>query len=276
VEKGRTICPSCNKEIILEIPSKVKKFEVVCPHCKNKFFVQPKSDEKKSNEECLWIEHGEPRKAILSCRKTKTKKPKIAGMLLIIVLIIGLVTAIFSEVFIIYSLDIASAAGITGSVSLKVTDMSNNSIEDVNIKINGLNGYTDENGFFSIDNVSLGILTIEISKEGYKNQILKKLVPPIFNFVTNIKLREGEGYEEKVEYDSLACTMILAILLVFTVLAILSCFQRKNLDIAIFGSFISIFTFGFFFINSIISIIAFILVYKSMEEFENGEKGKIF
>jgi len=276
VEKGRTICPSCKKEIILDIPDKIRKFEVVCPNCRNRFFIQAKSDNIKSKDECLWIEHGEPRKTILSCQKPKTNKPKIAGVLLICVLIIGLISALFSETFIVSSLNIASIAGITGSVRIRVTDLSNNSIENATIKINGINGITNKDGVFSIENVKLGIQTIEISIPGYKNQTIRKLVPPIFNFETIVKLSKGEGNEEKVKYDSLACSMVLIIFLVFTILASLACLRRMHLDIALFGSFISIFTFGFFFIGSILSIIAFVIIYKSMEEFEDGKKGKIF
>jgi len=276
VEKGRTICPSCKKEIILDLPDKVKKLEVVCPNCSNRFLIKPKSDDLKSKDECFWIEHGEPRKTILSGLKPKTKKPKIAGLLLICVLIVGLVTVVFSESFIVTSLDIGNSAGITGSIMIKVTDISNNSIENAAIQINGIDGLTDKNGIFNIDNIKLGIQTVEISSSGYKSQTFKKLVTPIFNFETIIKLKEGDGHEEKVEYNSLACSLVLIIFLIFTALATLACLKRKNLDIALFGSFISIFTFGFFFIGSILSIIAFIIICKSMEEFEDGKKGKIF
>ena len=162
--KGRTICPNCKKEIILDLPDKVKKFEVVCPNCNNRFFIQAKSDDIKSKDECLWIEHGEPRKTILSGRKPKTNKPKIAGILLICVLTIGIVTAVFSETFIISSLNVASGFGITGSVKIKVIDLSNNTIDNATIKINGINGMTNEDGVFNVDNVKLGIQTIEISK----------------------------------------------------------------------------------------------------------------
>jgi len=258
------------------MPDKISKFEVICPNCGNKFFIQCTSGDIKSKDECLWIEHGEPRKTVLSCLRPKTKKPKIAGMLLICVLIIGIITALFSEAFIISSLNIASTAGIIGSVKIKVNDLFNDSIENANIEINGINGSTNKDGVFSIDNVKLGIHTIEISKQGYKNLTIKKLITPIFNFETTIILRVGEGHEEKAEYENLACSLVLIIFLIFTLLAALSCLNRKHLDIALFGSFISIFTFGFFFIGSILSIIAFILIYKSMEEFEDGKKGKFF
>ncbi len=274
--KGRTICPSCKKEIILDLPDKVKKFEVICPNCSNRFLIQAKSDDIKSEDQCLWIEHGEPRKTVLSGRKTKTNKPKIAVLLLICVLIIGLVTAVFSETFITSSLNVASSIGFTGSVKIKVTDLSNISIDNATIKINGISGITNKDGIFNIDNVKLGILTIEISKSDYKNQTLKKLVTPFFSFETIIKLSEGEGNVDNIEYNSLACSMILIIFLIFTVLALLACLKRKHLDVALFGSFLSVFTFGFFLIGSILSIIAFILIYKSMEEFEDGKKGKIF
>jgi len=276
VAKGRTICPNCKKEIILDLPDKVKKFEVVCPNCSNRFFIQAKSDDIKSKDECLWIEHGEPRKTILSGRKPKTNKPKIAGILLICVLIIGIVTAVFSETFIISSLDVASSVGITGSVKIKVIDLSNNTIDNATIKINGINGITNKDGIFNVDNVKLGIQTIEASKSDYKNQTLKKLVIPFFSFETIIKLSEGDGNKDSIKYNSIACSMVLIILLIFTVLALLACLKRKHLDVALFGSFISIFTFGFFLIGSILSIIALILIYKSMEEFEDEKKGKIF
>ncbi len=276
MEKGRTKCPNCNKEIILNMPDKISKFEINCPNCSHKFFIQCTSDDIKSKEECHWIEHGEPRKTVLSSLKPKTNKPKIAGFLLLCVLIIGLFTTIFSEAFIVSSLNIATSAGFTGTVRIKVIDLSNNSIENANIEIEGINRSTNKDGIFSVDNVKLGIQTIVISKQGYKIDTIKKLVTPFFNFETTVRLRDGEGHEEKAEYESLACSMFLIIFLIFTLLAALACLKRRHLDIALFGSFISIFTFGFFFIGSIFSIIAFILIYKSMEEFENGKKGKFF
>ena len=276
MDKGRTKCPSCRKEIIIDLPDKAKKQKVSCPECRTKFFIDITPEDIKSKDECLWIEHGEPRKTILSSKKPKTNRPKIAGMLLICVLIIGIITVIFSDAFISSSLDIVSSAGITGSIKIKVLDFSNNSIENAAIKIENLTGFTDKDGVVNIKNIYYGIKTIEISKSGYKNQTLKKLVIPFLNFETVIKLAEGEGHEEKAENNSLACSLIIIILLVFTFLAAISCLKRKTVDIALFGSFISIFTFGFFFICSILSIIAFIIIYKSMEEFENGKKGKVF
>jgi hypothetical protein len=81
---------------------------------------------------------------------------------------------------------------------------------------------------------------------------------------------------DKVEFDSSGCTFILAIFSIFALVGVVACLKRRNLDAAIVGSLIGIFSFGFFFIGSIISIIACILIWKSKEEFENGNKGKIF
>ena len=63
---------------------------------------------------------------------------------------------------------------------------------------------------------------------------------------------------------------------IFALMGAITCFKRQHLDVASVGSLIGIFSFGFFFIGSILSIIAFVLIMKSREEFENGKKGKIF
>jgi hypothetical protein len=52
--------------------------------------------------------------------------------------------------------------------------------------------------------------------------------------------------------------------------------KRKHFDVAVAGSIISIFSFGFFLIGAIISIIAFIIIMKCKEEFDDGKKGKTF
>jgi hypothetical protein len=105
--KGRTTCPKCKQEIILDLPNK-GKHEIVCPKCNNKFSIQ-KCDDSISIQECSWEEHGEPRKTVLSSMKPKTKMPKYAAIILACVFIIGITTAVFSESFIESSLDVASS-----------------------------------------------------------------------------------------------------------------------------------------------------------------------
>ena len=47
-------------------------------------------------------------------------------------------------------------------------------------------------------------------------------------------------------------------------------------DVAVVGALLGIFSFGFFLLGSILSIISLFLILSSKEEFENGKKGKSF
>ena len=71
-------------------------------------------------------------------------------------------------------------------------------------------------------------------------------------------------------------SIIIIIFSVFTLFAIYACIKRKYFILAIVGSFIGIFSFGFYLINSILSIIALILIFISMDEFQDEKKGKTF
>ena len=273
--KGKTTCPKCKHEFVLDVPKNCEKHEVVCPKCKNKFFIRAKSPNQKSDEECSWVEYGEPRKTILSSIKRNTNRPKISAILLMCVFILGITTAIFSETFITTSMDVASGVGLTGSVEILVTDLSNNSLENINIEINGKTGTTNQKGIFFAENIELGIQTLKISSNIYENQTREILITPFFNIESTFKIEQGAS-NKKSSYDAIGCSIIFAIFSIFALLGAITSFKRQHLDVAIVGSLIGIFTFGFFFIGSILSIIAFVFIMKSREEFENGKKGKIF
>ncbi len=274
--KGRTTCPNCKHEFEVDVPDDKDKCEAVCPKCDKKFSIQPKCSDSKSNDECSWEEHGEPRKTVLSKIKPRTQKPIIAAILLVCVFSLGITTAVFSEAFVISSTDLASGIGLKGTVEILVTDQSNNSIEDINIVLDNYSGKTDENGLFSAKNVELGIHTLQLFGEGYKTQSREIVVTPFFNTESTLKMEEGDGLLDTKEFDSTGCTLILAIFSVFALLGTITCLKRHHIDVAYAGSLIGILSFGFFFIGSILSIIAFVLIMKSKEEFENGKKGKIF
>ena len=91
--KGKTTCPCCNKEIVLDIPENSKTHKITCPSCNHKFIVK-KTNKENTEKECGWEEHGEPRKAILSSSKKKTKKPIISSFLLLTVGVLGIFTAV--------------------------------------------------------------------------------------------------------------------------------------------------------------------------------------
>jgi hypothetical protein len=96
--KGRTKCPKCNNDFIIEIPSGKERYKATCPNCKNKFYIK-KSDECTDLEDkCIWEEHGEPRKTILSSIKPRTDKPIIIVLLFGIILILNFISFIFIQI----------------------------------------------------------------------------------------------------------------------------------------------------------------------------------
>jgi DNA-directed RNA polymerase subunit RPC12/RpoP len=275
--KGRTSCPKCKHEFVLGLPDDNNKHEISCPNCKSKFVIQAKCADNEKGEECSWEEHGEPRKTILSKLKPKTNKPIMAIILLVIVFAIGLTTAIFSDVFIASTMDVASDLGLTGSIEIYVIDYeSNNSIEGINITINDITGETDDKGVYSVENVELGILTVKLSGSNYKTQTYEILITPFLNSDSTIMMEKGNGTVDKVNFDTVGCFIILTIFSIFSLVGVIACLKRQHIDVAVASSFLAIFSFGFFFFGSILSIIALVLIIRSKEEFENGKKGKIF
>jgi len=94
IMKGKTRCPQCNYEFVMDIPDNSEMHKIVCPKCSNSFVIKKSCKEEKENEECGWEEHGEPRKTILSSLKKRTNKPIIASFLLLAVGILGIFTAV--------------------------------------------------------------------------------------------------------------------------------------------------------------------------------------
>jgi len=86
--KGRTVCPQCNHEFIIDVPDDVEKHEIICEQCHNKFTIRCSAKQGCISGE--WEEYGEPRKTVLSSLKPKTKKPIVASFLLLTVCVLGL------------------------------------------------------------------------------------------------------------------------------------------------------------------------------------------
>ena len=274
--KGRLICPKCKQEFVLDVKKDSKNVEAVCPQCNNKCICEIKSFKPESNGDLSWVEHGEPRKTILSSIRPKTKTLMIASILLFCAFGLGITTAFFSETFIESSMDLASKVGFSGTIKVIVTDQLNNSVANITIKINNINGTTNDKGILFIENVRPGLQKLEISGEGYKTQTCEILVIPILVSESKIKMEVGEGQGKDVTFDFTGCTFIILIFSIFSLLASISCLKHEHYDIALIGSLIGIFSFGFFFVGSIISIIAFVLIVRNKEEFRNETKGKIF
>jgi len=273
--KGRTKCPECKHEFVLDIPATDKKHKAVCPECNSEFTIKVSdSHDEESDEECYWEEHGEPRKTILSSIKPHTNKPKTAAIILVCVFAIGLTTAVFSESFIETSLGVASSIGLKGDVEIKLTDKINDSSSNLTVTIDGKPIHEQGNGIYKI-NTEPKLSMIEISKENYPTIKKEILVTPFFTSYHQITLNE-EKNEKISSYDTVGCSIIIGIFSVFALFGTIACLKRKHFNLAVVGSIVSIFSFGFFMIGSILCIIALVIIIKAKDEFDNGKKGKIF
>ena len=274
--KGRTKCPNCKHEFLLDLPQDSKKIKLVCPNCENEFTIQAKRSSDKSEKKCYWEEYGEPRKTILSSIKPKTNKPMIAIIILTCVFALGITTAVFSDIFIVSTLDTASAFGMTGSVEVHVINETNNSVDNVIINIEGADNLKKTgNGSYYAKNVELGIKEITIISSEYNDITEEILVTPFFESYHKITVTKGTSNEKNV-FDTAGCSIIIIIFSVFALMGAVACIRRKHFDVAVAGSLLGILSFGFSMIGSILSIIAFAFIIKSKEEFDNGKKGKTF
>lgn len=91
--KGRTTCPKCEHEFIMDVPENTEKHTVECPSCNHSFIIKRTCYEE-TDDECGWEEHGEPRKTILSSLRKKTSKPIYASFLLLAICVLGIFTAV--------------------------------------------------------------------------------------------------------------------------------------------------------------------------------------
>jgi predicted Zn finger-like uncharacterized protein len=279
--KGRILCPKCNHEFIAEAKPDVQEMEVRCPQCNHRFNVKtvPECDleSSKNDEECYWEEHGEPRKTILSSIKPRTDRPMIASVLLIIVVILGISSAIAPAFFIQTPLVVLSTAGINDTIELIVHTQEETPIENITISYGSINDITNKTGNARLQQVSLGQQTITIMGDSFEQDITI-FVFPFTTSTYKISIDESplNVTVSDPQTDLTWCSAVLIILSIVTMLGAISSIRRRHSDVAIVCSLIGIFTIGFFFIGSILSIVSFLLIIYSKEEFDDGKKGKSF
>ncbi len=231
--------------------------------------------------EISWEEHGESRKTILPIYKPKTTKPKIAAYLLILVFILGMLTAALSDPILDSSMKALADVGVTGAVKLSVIDISNNneSLENVTVTIGSLSKITDRNGSCLFEKVPISIANMKITLTGYRTQTHEILVMPLITLHHNITMEKVIG-DDKSEDNSpfymIGCSVIIGIFSLFALLGGIVILKKQHFDVAIACSILGIFSFGFFFVGPILSIIALLIILRSVEEFEHGKKGKTF
>ena len=264
--KGRTKCPRCSTEFIVEAEEEKDTIEAICPSCGHRFLI------KLSDEDFTWEEHGGHRKTILSSERPKTDKPLIASFLLITVTLICLIGVILPTFFIETPLTPLSAAGVKGSILVHITDESGLSQSNITISISGYSNITNGTGDVIIRNIPLGLQIINIRESNNKTIRKELFIPPFIQTSYNISLSDKIYTSASLAW----CQTILIILGIIPLLGAYTAMKRRYLDLAIFSGIIAILSIGFFMINIILGIIAIIILLLSKEEFEDGKKGKHF
>jgi hypothetical protein len=288
--KGRIQCPSCSK--IFNIKKLTNSDDVIltCPHCNNTFNIHQsdksshKSCKTSNREDCSWEEHGEPRKTILSSIKPRTDKPMIATILLLIVVFMGISAAITPMLYLQPPNMVLSSVGIQGSASFEFQNKLDMEVIKGNLIIQKNNenyqGFFENNSII-FQNIPLGrhdaTLIVNFSNQSIMKEFELFIIPFLMNTYDITLSNQDKPLAILISYGGLGwCSIILLLFSVVCLIGALSSWRRIYSDVAFIGSLVGIFTLGYFFIGSLLSLIALILIYKARDEFDDGKKGKSF
>jgi len=90
--KVRTTCPQCSHDFITDVTTESTTADITCPSCSHHFTIRHSCSPSESKD-CVWEEHGEPRKTVLSSLKYYSSKPMTASFLLLTTFVLGIFTA---------------------------------------------------------------------------------------------------------------------------------------------------------------------------------------
>ena len=228
----------------------------------------------------------------------RSSKPGIAGSLLIIAGILGIVMAgaMFAG-----SVVFGNFEGMVENfsptdpvdISGKVTFTNGDPVENATVSIIGhnLSTETDENGVYYMYNAPFGQQRIRVELDGYNTIIQKVYITPEerksdwegfseeedlgskYNFV----LTPGDDTIEKGSYPDWGfiegilkvCGTVIIILSIITLTAGLFALKRKMFPFVVIGAVVGIFTMGFI-IGTIMCIIALFILLLSKDEFKKN------
>ncbi len=258
--RGKTRCPYCNKQVIVEVPDgAVGLQKTKCPNCGMNIVVDVKGKEEKKEES--FVIHP-------LVKKEKTSKPMIAGTLLVIVFVTGILLGSF------ILLSQESIFKGYGEYKAKVFDEEGKPLQGVKAYLDNKTVVSDKEGIIHFSNVSAGKHILWLYKEGYKSMKIKVLVLPWRNFLTDkFKMEKGNGTIERKSFLYTASLFLpylafgIIIVSIPALIGAIFCFLRKQALIALICSIFGIFSIGPFFIGSILSIVALALIVLSRDEF---------
>jgi hypothetical protein len=229
--------------------------------------------------------------------KKKSSKPTVAGVLLIIAAILGLIAGV-------------AAVGIggvgfgmfyedsEGDIFGTVTYQNGTGIENVTVSIVGedLSTQTDKDGYYAIYNVPSGNHKIRVEKDGYNTIIYKTFISDSdFNLEDpengddhhDVESEDNEidfiltaGDEELergtstpwglIEGFLVICGALIIIFSIFAMIGAVHALRRRSWKLALLGSILGLFTiFG-----TLFALIAILIIALSRDEFNGGSQAQ--
>ncbi|UCC93030.1 MAG: carboxypeptidase regulatory-like domain-containing protein [Thermoplasmata archaeon] len=233
-------------------------------------------------------------------KKRPSSKPNVVGSLLVVVAVLGLVTAVMSFAGIAFFSGMADwfpgEEGDTMTVEGRVTSLNGTGLADALVLIvdDGLSATTDGEGYYVIYNVPIGDQTIRASKDGYTTINRKvTVIGDIFSgaepggpgepFTQTVNFAMSEGTGEVttgtwVDTDwldfrafLLTCAVIILIASLLALLGAFYAFKRTNAMFVIIGCIAGIFTVGFL-IGTVLAFIALFIMLLSLDEFKSTSR----
>ena len=227
--------------------------------------------------------------------KRKSSKPTIAGVLLIITAILGLIAGVAMVGLGGMGFDMFYEDQ-EGDVYGTITYQNGTGAANVTVSIEGedLSTQTDNDGYYAIHNVPSGNHEIKVEKNGYNTIIYKTFVSPSdFNIEDpengdnqhDVDQEENEidfiltpGNEELergssppwnlIEGFLVICGTLIVIFSLFAMLGAIQALRRKSWKMALLGSILGLFTI----VGSLFAFIALLITALSREEFNGGKQ----
>jgi hypothetical protein len=230
-----------------------------------------------------------PRKA------KKSSKPAVVGTLLIIVGILGLITAGFGFAGYAFFSDAGEwFPGEEGDVMTmwgEVEALNGTPIEGASVSIVGtsIETTTDDEGNYILYNVPVGDQTVRVASDGFTTLNYRLTVigdpftfdSPDQDLYENFVLAPGTGEvttgnwfnEDIFNFGSVlvVCMVIVTITSIVALLSAFYAFKRRNLMIVVIGCVAGIFTIGLG-IGTVLAFIALFILLLSIDEFKDDKK----
>ncbi len=270
--KGKAHCPHCKESVVVEVPDYVTGEQVAtCPNCGMKFKVNV--DEKYSWEDEAPMIH--PSMHL----RTKSIKPVIAGILLVMVFLSGIMVS----GVLLFSFDSLNSINTPSEFVGTVVNGRGDGIEGINISVTGhpgLHAVTDSNGKFIIKDITSGKQKLYLTGEGYNSLTAEVFVLPWNITFPYEKFKMTAGNGETKQKSTLIKVLefgpiLSALIILFSTVALVGgimAIMRKHYTIVFIGAIFGIISGIFTIIGIILGIIALVLLLLSKEEFEAKPK----